>query len=493
MIRSKYPLAPTLLALTALGLGGFIFFFESRRATTDEAKEQHARLLPGLEAEMVRQINYSRPASASAPAAGYEIIRRPGASVIEKKAEPFDGAAALRWDLTHPVAGHADRPTVNALISRLRELDRQRRVTPASADLKPYGLDPPAATLLLRLDPKRAGERDLPAEVRLELGGPGRFADERYLRDGGGAIYVVSGGILDGLNPPLMNLRDKRLFDYESADIETIAIAVPGAAGQNLARAKERWTFTAPVSDWADSAKADDLLSSLQFLGAEAFIDEAPAASDAYGLKSPAVKITVTPKKGAAQWLALGAAAPAGASGKKLRYARSSESPAVVSVEESLLEPLLKGEPVARDPVIVPGRTWGTAQFGAGPQYRRAAGPGTWSFSPGDKTREPAGGLLDARLEALQQLRAAGFGEAIAGREKALGLDPPWRTLKLADEDKTALEIRLGAETPQGRVLQIVGRPATLYIAPAAAEFFSVDGREFLRAKAAAAPAPAKP
>jgi hypothetical protein len=102
-----------------------------------------------------------------------------------------------------------------------------------------------------------------------------------------------------------------------------------------------------------------------------------------------------------------------------------------------------------------------------------------------DKNQELDGGLLSARIEALQQLQGGGFGGVIAAHEKELGLDPPGRALKLTGEDKSQLELRLGNETPQGRTLQIVGRPAVIYINQNAAAFFSADGHEFFRAKGA--------
>ena len=122
MPSNKFPLAPLILAVAALGLGGYIYFYESHRATSDEAKEQHARLLPGLEAEMVQRLGFSVPASATQPAGGYEIARRPGESVVNQKAEAFEGAAALRWDLVKPLPARADRFAVENLINRLKDL-----------------------------------------------------------------------------------------------------------------------------------------------------------------------------------------------------------------------------------------------------------------------------------------------------------------------------------------------------------------------------------
>ena len=485
MPRKSPSLAPLLMALTVLGLGIFIWVYESKRPTTDEANEQRARLLPGLKPEWIERLHFHSTAH------DYALARRtPSGSA--RKSEDLGDPGRIKWDLTAPLSARAESGSAGALMDRLVELDVVRPVGEPAVDKKVYGLDPPAGVITLALAPD-ASSRNLPRAVELKIGGLTPFPGERYLAGPGGAIVVIAGGLLEGFELDPATLRDRRLLDLESAEVEKIEISRDGKVTAALSRGKSRWEFTAPVADWAAEGDADAFMNGLQFLNAEKFIDDAPADLARYGLASPAARVTFTSKTGA-QWLEAGAeagadpAASAPASSpapppRPLRYARSSLSPAVLRVEAGALEKLLAAAPIRRDPALLPLKQWVRIQFDDGPAFtlEGTGGERKWRCAGAPKGKTVAQSLLSNRLETLQQLQVKDFGGTLAGHESEFGLDHPAHHLRLTGEDKTAVELKLGKAGPGGFWLALGGRPAALLIDANAAAIFSTDGAEFLR------------
>ncbi len=507
MPRKSPPLAPLLLALIVLGLGIFIWVYESKRPTTDETNEQRARLLPGLKPEWIERLHFHSAAH------DYALARRTPAGSA-RKSEDFGDPGRIKWDLTAPLAARAESGSAGALMDRLSELDVVRPVAEPGADKKVYGLDIPAGVITLALAPE-ASERNLPREIELKIGGPTPFPGERYLAGPGGAIVVISGGLLEGFEIDPATLRDRRLLDFETAEVEKMIVARQGKVIAALTKGKERWEFTEPVADWAAAGDADAFMGGLQFLNAEKFAEDAPADLARFGLAAPAARVSFTTKTGT-QWLEVGgeipaAEAPASSSPaqppRAFRYARSSLSPAIAVVDNGALEKLLATSPVRRDPALLPLKQWVKIQFDDGPVFYLdgSAGERKWRCASAPKGKTVAQSLLTDRVAALQQLQAKDFGGPVAGHEAEFGLDHPAHRLRLTADDKNIIELKLGKAAPDGFWLAAGSRPAALLVDAGAAAVFSGngsgDGAEFLRddpatsapkSSAAAASAPAR-
>lgn len=491
MAARRPPLLPLILALSALGLGIYLWRVDARKPSSDEAREQRARLLPGLEAEHVRALGFSGGAHA------WKLARREAGDAAARRGGKVAGERKAEWDLLEPVRARGEAGQVTGLIDRLVDLDRARTVAQPESDLSQYGLDKPAGVITATLDSEAAP--DLPREIKWEIGGPTPFPGERYLRDQSGAIHAVADGLLAGFDLDPAVLRDRRLFSFETTAVKTVAITRAGALFATLARGSERWSFTAPVADWAAGGAVDNFLIGLQFASADSFADETPADPAKYGLDKPAVRLELTGPDGV-EWLEVGAPAAAPPAGATLsaaaalpparRYARSSLSPAVVTVAESALTPLLVDEPIGREKRMLPEGDWIRAQFGAGAAFVRAGGE--WrSETPPPSGKKLNGALIAGRLLALQSAEASGFGGVIAGREKELGFASPHRKLILTGAGKP-VEVVIGAETAGGRWARVGDRPAALVLSPELVRQFPESGAEFFEPLPAAPASAAK-
>jgi hypothetical protein len=282
------PRTTGVLALVAILLGGFIYFYEiegesGRQAALDEEK----RIFPGLEADAVDVIQFST------------------LDGIEARFVRVDG----RWRLSEPVDDLADTVAIDAIAGALTSLAREGSISNASlrwqGDLAPNG--PPH---------DRLEEYGLGSDARLI-----RFvvAGKSYgLRVGrstpvGGHLYVarwaaeigaevssahfpnieisyIEGFRINSLKRNLNDLRERRILHFEAAELRTLRITWPDESPGLMADATDenqsqvevalardvdgQWQMGAPMRAEADQEMLRDLISNLSYLRATRFVDE---------------------------------------------------------------------------------------------------------------------------------------------------------------------------------------------------------------------------
>jgi hypothetical protein len=196
------------------------------------------------------------------------------------------------WVFTRPLATRAGRWAVDGLLGTLESLRVESVASEDAKDLKPFGLAKPARSVTL-------GLADGTTKT-LQIGSSP--SDKKYhAREAAGTlIAVIPGALVDDLAKGMKELRQKRLGDIATYDVEGIEIE---DAGKKLALARaaskdkdgvetQSWKRTAPAAKDVDRSKVDDALFKLSGLEVQEFLDK-PQSPASYGLDAPAAKVTL--------------------------------------------------------------------------------------------------------------------------------------------------------------------------------------------------------
>ena len=350
----------TLLVLTLVvaALAAFVWFYERKLPTSDEAKAEEKKVLAGVKADAVREVSIVRGATT------VRIVREGKPPAEEEKKASDDeetpvSSPASDWRLASPLQARADRSAVEGLLASVLGLEKAR--TLEKVDRKEFGLAPPAALVtVVTADGKRT------LEVGRELPG----TDQRAVAVAGEpAVHAVSGSFWSDLTKPAGDWRSRELFAGTRDDVERVSLQTGGGRIVLARRGDEPW-LEAPIADRADRERFDELVDALTTLNATEFVDQPPPAAQ-LGLEPPRTVVEVVRKGHAKPFrLVLGAptAEPAAAptpeptptdsSGgtptkASTRYARADGQ--LVTINASALD-----ESVARPPQEWRSRGWTT-------------------------------------------------------------------------------------------------------------------------------------
>ena len=209
-------------------------------------------------------------------------FNRDGADALEVAA----GDASLKfgkvngdWQLTSPATPRTDAAAIDGLLARLNGLQMKKLTAAEPTDLKPYGLDKPAASVQIRSGSSQAV---------LQLGSAAEEGTV-YAKDASRpAVFTVESSLLDDLKKGAGEYRQKDLFDaraFNTTRVEAVRGSEAPVAFEKATvkaqdgRDEQKWRQVAPAAKEIDSAKVDALLSSLTSLRAESFADAPPAAA----------------------------------------------------------------------------------------------------------------------------------------------------------------------------------------------------------------------
>ncbi len=256
-----------ILAAIVLAFGAYIFLFERHQPSTEEAAKQADKVLPGLDADTVTSIVVDGD--------------KGGRVKLEKSND--------EWRLVEPFEYPADSSEVSSALSALTGLKADRRLPAADADLAEYGLDEPALTVDLGTS---GGET-----VAISVGDEMPLGSKRALEVAGrGEIVVASGWFVNDLDREVNDWRSREVADVSANQVASIDIQA-GPDHIQVVRIGDEWQLERPLQDLADAAHLQGLISDLDSLRIEEFLDGAtdPAA---LGLDAPAYQIVVVRSDG---------------------------------------------------------------------------------------------------------------------------------------------------------------------------------------------------
>jgi hypothetical protein len=250
----------TLLVLTLLVgvLGAFILLFERDLPSTDERRDLENRVLP-VEVDNVQEV----------------VIERDGETArLELSDELGD------WRLTEPRHARADNGDVRSLLNELATLEKGRTLSEIVSS--EVGLERPRLRLTIIEDDD---------EWRLAVGSDIPATSDVVVSVEGRGTFVTSNRFLDQIARSPGDWRDRKVFPATETEIEEIrASMVTGELV--LAKRDDHFVLEKPFRDDADRGRVSELLTALEGLTVEEFLDDELSAL-ALGLEPPAYEIAV--------------------------------------------------------------------------------------------------------------------------------------------------------------------------------------------------------
>ena len=388
-----------LLALAA-ALAAWVYFGELRGAERKKEAESAAKRVFGVEPGSVTALELTLADGKSAR------VAREGAS---------------GWKLESPVAYPADAETVERALHALAKVQSTATISPAPADLGPFGLGDAGKKVRVFTGPGDPQE--------LAVGGPTPVGGGKYLSlaSDPSRVFAVGAGDLYGLTPTLVELRDKRLLRAAAGGADELTVRVHGALIAHAKRSDAGWQLLEPEAAPGDAEKIRRTLEELGLARATEFADS-PGKLEAYGLAQPELELWVHTAAGEER-LSLGR-------GDDKTWLRRDDDPVLLAVNPAVVTAVpahtfdyraKRVLTLASDKV----RALELAYPRTGESHRFALQASDW------KPVEPGLEVRPLKIEdlffAIASLDATGI-EVPSADRKALGLEPPLVKLVAFDE-----------------------------------------------------------
>lgn len=184
----------------------------------------------------------------------------------------------------------ADAQAVPALLRQLASLRAVRVAAYQAKDLKPFGLDAPAAVLTLDLgktDGKDVKQILKIGKVVEETGKPAPAPGEgdRYaVANDSGIVAVLPEGLARRLLAPPLQFRDRGIAKFAEADRILLDRGPRQAA---FAKVEGTWKLIVPMGAEAEQSQLEEFVNAFATLRADELVAEKPADLKAYGLDHP--------------------------------------------------------------------------------------------------------------------------------------------------------------------------------------------------------------
>jgi len=286
-----------LLLVVGLGLGGYVYFVESKRDPSDTDKKAKAFT---VEADKIDEITVK-------PESGQQTTLR---------------KSGTAWQIAQPEAAEPDGAEVSSLTTNLSTLEVQSVVDENPGDLAEYGLAPPRIEVTF----KAGGQ-----EHRLQVGRKTPPGTDLYAKRGDEKrVFLIPSYLESTFNKSPFDLRDKTVLKLDRDKID--AVAVTSAKGTvQFNRADGEWQMTAPLKARADFTSVDSIVSRLHTLQMKSLVAPEAATLVGYGLDKPATTIRLGSGSSQAVLL-IGKEA-----GEGVVYAKDQSRPPVITIDASLV------------------------------------------------------------------------------------------------------------------------------------------------------------
>jgi hypothetical protein len=250
-----------ILVLVLAGLGGYIYFVDSKRPE------------PGID---------GGPAKAKVYALAVDAVDEvkltyQGETSLLRKSEGG-------WKMIQPVETEADPAEAVSLAQALANLELVRVVEDHATDLQKYNL----ATPPIAVEFKAGG-----VTGSLLLGDKNATQGEIYAMKGDDKkVFLVSSFQETNFNRTPFDLRDKKILKFDREKADTVTLVREGAT-MSLARSGSEWKVAGPVASRSDYSAIEGLLTRLSTSNMSKLIENDAKDLAKYGLDKPVMTLTI--------------------------------------------------------------------------------------------------------------------------------------------------------------------------------------------------------
>jgi hypothetical protein len=355
------------------------------------------------------------------------------------------------WQIVKPLKAKADPATVTALINAVNDCQIKETLEEHPADLAPFGLKEPRATVVITVKSKGA----LPA---IELGKKTPVGYSDYVRVGGKpAVMLVADSFSSDVIKTANDFRDRELMNFKVGQVQQFTIDRAGGEQIELVRNGENWQIVKPARYDADQTTVQSALSALAAQRIADFIVDNPTDLGEYGLDKPRFTITVyTGKKGEAHELKFGKDQIGGKDGI---YVQRAGNPAVFTIYKESLNSFDKSVNEFRDKTVF---TFDSSNVGrvdvenTMEQFTLTRIDKGWTITWDRKTQPAKTTAVETYLDEIRFLKGTGIAADPMIDASKFGMDRPRVLIRVFDRKGNKLgelklsEIMVKAPAPNG-------------------------------------------
>ena len=202
---------------------------------------------------------------------------------VGRRSIEFGKSGDDRWQILRPKPMRADNFTVGDLVRSVRTAGMVSVLEEGGEPSRKYRFRRPFAI----------------AEIVDEAGAHtltiAKSNDDSYYAKSSdlGGVYEVSSTMAEGLDKPLEDFRNKKLFDFGFKEIAALALR-DGDTRLRVEKKDNKWVLSSEGDRELDSEKVQTVIDSLRSLAATGFPSDDAADQSKYGLDQPAIEAEVT-------------------------------------------------------------------------------------------------------------------------------------------------------------------------------------------------------
>lgn len=260
-------------------------------------------------------------------------LRYANSSIMLKKEKKDDSDEEYDWFLTKPIQAKGDRYDCDDLVNKIKDLKVEEFIEKdEEKPLQEYGLDEPEITAIVSL---KDGKQEA---VYISAKRDPDTLDKVYCRaKGRDEVFLVDDKVLEDLRKQPIDLRDKKVCDFDTSDVERLTVKYKGKTYVIVRKSDDEWYLEQPQKGKCDYGKVDDIRWYMKDLNADEFVAETPAEDDLpkWGLDKPTAEVTAHLKDGEVTVL-IGTHVEKDAQ----MYVKRADKPTVVLTSDTLLRHL---------------------------------------------------------------------------------------------------------------------------------------------------------